>query len=58
MANCNDTEKYDYTKGGLNELIDIIISNGTKVFVSAVGVPPKWVVEKLHAAGVLYMVSA
>ena len=46
---------YDYTKGRLAELIDVIIDGGAKVFVSAVGVPPPWVVEKLHAAGVLYM---
>ncbi|KAL2012798.1 hypothetical protein VTN00DRAFT_323 [Thermoascus crustaceus] len=46
---------YDYTKGKLNELIDIIIESGAKLFVCAVGVPPKPVVEKLHAAGVLYM---
>ena len=47
----------DYTRGQLNELIDIIIEGGVSVFVSAVGVPPKEVVDKLHAAGVLYMVS-
>jgi hypothetical protein len=35
----------------LSELIDIIISEKTKLFVSAVGIPPKWVVDKLHAAG-------
>ncbi|KAK2737722.1 hypothetical protein FQN55_000937 [Onygenales sp. PD_40] len=46
---------YDYTKGKLGELIDIIISSGARLFVCAVGVPPKAVVEKLHAAGVLYM---
>ncbi|RAL11689.1 NAD(P)H-dependent flavin oxidoreductase [Aspergillus homomorphus CBS 101889] len=46
---------YDYTKGKLNELIDIIIESGAKLFVSAVGVPPKHVVEKLHGAGILYM---
>ncbi|KAL2024514.1 hypothetical protein VTK56DRAFT_7557 [Thermocarpiscus australiensis] len=46
---------YDYTKGKLNELIDIIIQSGAKLFVSAVGVPPRHVVEKLHKAGVLYM---
>ncbi|PGH16733.1 hypothetical protein AJ79_01606 [Helicocarpus griseus UAMH5409] len=46
---------YDYTKGKLNELIDIIIESGTRLFVCAVGVPPKAVVEKLHAGGVLYM---
>ncbi|TPX14956.1 uncharacterized protein E0L32_004786 [Thyridium curvatum] len=46
---------YDYTKGKLNELIDVVIESGAKVFVSAVGVPPKAVVERLHKAGVLYM---
>ncbi|KXX78836.1 putative nitronate monooxygenase [Madurella mycetomatis] len=46
---------YDYTKGKLNELIDIIIESGAKLFVSAVGVPPKHVVEKLHKHGILYM---
>jgi NAD(P)H-dependent flavin oxidoreductase YrpB (nitropropane dioxygenase family) len=46
---------YDYTKGKLNELIDIIIESGATLFVSAVGVPPKHVVEKLHKAGILYM---
>ncbi|KAI9704830.1 MAG: hypothetical protein M1836_006610 [Candelina mexicana] len=46
---------YDYTKGKLPELVDIIIDSGAKLFVSAVGVPPKPVVEKLHKAGVLYM---
>ncbi|KAJ9302307.1 hypothetical protein DTO271G3_1173 [Paecilomyces variotii] len=46
---------YDYTKGKLNELVDIIIESGAKLFVSAVGVAPKPVVEKLHKAGILYM---
>jgi len=46
---------YDYTKGKLNELIDIIIQSGAKLFVSAVGVPPKHVVDKLHANGIVYM---
>lgn len=45
----------DYTKGGLNDLLDVIIEGGAKLFVSAVGVPPKWAVDKLHAAGILYM---
>lgn len=44
----------DYTRGNLGELIDVIIEGGAKLFVSAVGVPPRWVVEKLHATGVLY----
>jgi len=46
---------YDYTKGKLPELIDIIIEEDAKLFVSAVGVPPKWAVEKLHAAGIPIM---
>lgn len=44
---------YDYTKGQLADLIDVIIEEETKLFVSAVGVPPKWVIEKLHNHGIL-----
>jgi NAD(P)H-dependent flavin oxidoreductase YrpB (nitropropane dioxygenase family) len=39
---------FDYTKGTLPELIDIICKSGCKLFVSAVGVPPRWAVDKLH----------
>ncbi|KAM4056941.1 nitronate monooxygenase domain-containing protein [Hirsutella rhossiliensis] len=46
---------YDYTKGKLDELVDIIIESGAKLFVSAVGVPTKAVVDRLHAAGIVYM---
>ncbi|KAK8106264.1 2-nitropropane dioxygenase [Apiospora kogelbergensis] len=46
---------YDYTKGKLNELVDVIIDSGAKLFVSAVGVPPKAVVDRLHKAGIFYM---
>ena len=46
---------HDYTKGQLHELIDVIIEEGTKLFVSAVGVPPKEVVERLHEGGVVVM---
>jgi NAD(P)H-dependent flavin oxidoreductase YrpB (nitropropane dioxygenase family) len=45
----------DYTGGALPELIDIIINSGAKLFVSAVGVPPRWAVDKLHAAGIPVM---
>ena len=45
----------DYTKGNLDQLIETIIEGGAKLFVSAVGIPPKKVVDRLHAAGVLYM---
>lgn len=46
---------YDYTKGKLDELTSIIIDSGAKLFVSAVGVPTKKVVDRLHAAGIIYM---
>lgn len=46
---------YDYTKGGLDELIDVVIESGAKLFVCAVGIPPKAVVDKLHQNGILYM---
>ncbi|KIY43658.1 2-nitropropane dioxygenase [Fistulina hepatica ATCC 64428] len=43
----------DYTGGKLSELLDVIIEGGASLFVCAVGVPPKWAVDKLHAAGIL-----
>ncbi|KAG1749048.1 2-nitropropane dioxygenase [Suillus paluster] len=46
---------YDYTNGQLNELLDIIINSGAALFVSAIGVPPKEAVDKLHAAGIPVM---
>lgn len=46
---------YDYTKGKLDELVSIIIESGAKLFVSAVGVPPKSVVDRLHKEGIFYM---
>lgn len=46
---------YDYTKGKLDELIDVVVESGAKLFVSAIGVPPKHVVEKLHKHGIAYM---
>ena len=49
------SNSYDYTKGKLGELIDIIIAEKVTLFVSAVGVPPKPIVERLHKAGILYM---
>jgi len=45
----------DYTGGHLPELVDIIIEEKATLFVCAVGVPPKWAVEKLHAAGIYVM---
>ncbi len=46
---------HDYTHGQLDELIDVTIRNGARLFVSAVGVPPARVIDRLHAAGVLVM---
>ena len=37
------------------ELIDVIIEAKTRVFVCAIGIPPKSAVDRLHSAGVLYM---
>ncbi|KAF5387067.1 hypothetical protein D9615_001672 [Tricholomella constricta] len=45
----------DYTDGQLPELIDVIIKSKASLFVCAVGVPPRWAVEKLHAAGIPVM---
>merc|ERR1711972_517604 len=53
-GNARKTNK-DYTGGYLDELIDIIIAEGARLFVSAVGVPPKYAVDKLHAAGIPVM---
>ncbi|EEB88026.1 hypothetical protein MPER_14384, partial [Moniliophthora perniciosa FA553] len=46
---------YDYTHGQLPELIDVIIEEGAKLFVCAVGIPPRWAVKKLHKAGIVVM---
>ena len=47
--------QYDYSKGQLPELTEVIIKSGAKLFVCAVGVPPKDMVEKLHSAGIFVM---
>ncbi len=39
----------------LPELIDVIIAEGASLFVCAVGIPPRWAVDKLHAAGIPVM---
>lgn len=46
---------YDYTKGQLDDLISVIIEEGTKLFVCAVGVPPEAVVKRLHDHGIFCM---
>lgn len=55
LAPQSDRPSYDYTKGKLDQLIDVVIESGAKLFVSAVGVPPRHVVERLHKAGIVYM---
>ncbi|KAK7934799.1 hypothetical protein PG985_000294 [Apiospora marii] len=46
---------HDYTAGKLDELVDITIESGARLFISAVGVPPKPVIDRLHAAGIYVM---
>ena len=46
---------HDYTGGKLNELIDLTIESGAALFVSAVGVPPKEVIDRLHKNGIYVM---
>jgi NAD(P)H-dependent flavin oxidoreductase YrpB (nitropropane dioxygenase family) len=48
-------DSYDYNKGKIMDLIDVIVEGGAKVFVCAVGVYSQAVVNRLHAGGVLYM---
>ncbi|KAF9793033.1 2-nitropropane dioxygenase [Thelephora terrestris] len=46
---------YDYTNGQLTELVDIIIASKAKLFICAIGVPPREVIERLHKAGIVVM---
>lgn len=46
---------HDYTHGDLDELIEVTIKHGAKLFVSAVGVPPAHTIKRLHEAGILIM---
>jgi len=46
---------YDYTDGKLNELVDVIIEEKASLFVCAIGVPPKEIVERLHRARIPVM---
>ncbi|KAJ7180795.1 2-nitropropane dioxygenase [Mycena filopes] len=45
----------DYTKGQLPELIDVLVKERVALFVCAVGVPPKYAVDRLHQAGIPIM---
>ena len=42
-------------QGDLPELIDVIVASGATLFVTAVGVAPKWVVDRLHANNITCM---
>merc|ERR1719199_2303694 len=44
-----------YPEGYLDKLLQIIIDGGAKLFICAVGVPPKWAVDKFHAHGIPVM---
>lgn len=46
---------HDYTHGRLDELIEVVVDEGAKLFVSAIGVPPERVIRRLHEGGVLVM---
>ncbi|KAJ6518964.1 2-nitropropane dioxygenase [Mycena sanguinolenta] len=46
---------YDCTNGQLPELIGVVIEEKTALFVSAIGVPPRDVVDRLHKAGIPVM---
>jgi NAD(P)H-dependent flavin oxidoreductase YrpB (nitropropane dioxygenase family) len=46
---------HDYTHGQLDALIDVVIEEKARLFVSAVGVPPAHVIRRLHDAGILVM---
>ena len=46
---------HDYTHGQLEGLIEVVIQEGAKLFVSAVGVPPAWAIRRLHEGGIVVM---
>lgn len=46
---------HDYTHGQLDELVDVVVEEGARLFVSAVGVPSARVIRRLHEGGVVVM---
>jgi NAD(P)H-dependent flavin oxidoreductase YrpB (nitropropane dioxygenase family) len=46
---------HDYTHGQLDDLITVTIEEGARLFISAVGIPPPHVIQRLHDAGILVM---
>ena len=55
QLNRRHSRQYDYTEGRLSELTEVIIRNKAALFVCAVGVPPKEMVDRLHSAGIAVM---
>ncbi|KAM3426791.1 hypothetical protein NHJ13734_009263 [Beauveria thailandica] len=53
-AGARKTNK-DVSQGRLDELVDITVRSGARLFVSTAGVPPQHVVDRLHRAGLLVM---
>ena len=45
----------DYTGGALEQLVQVMVDERVPLFVCAVGLPPRWVVDKLHSAGTIIM---
>uniref|UniRef100_A0A7S1WGJ3 Nitronate monooxygenase domain-containing protein n=1 Tax=Alexandrium catenella TaxID=2925 RepID=A0A7S1WGJ3_ALECA len=45
----------DYTGGKLGEHVEVMIEECVPLFVCAVGIPDKWIVDKMHAAGMVVM---
>jgi len=46
---------YDYSKGKLDELVEVMIEEKVKLFVSAIGHPQKRTVDRLHEGGIYVM---
>ena len=44
---------HSYHKGTIEEMVDILVDEKVPLFVSSVGVPPKWAVKKMKDAGML-----
>mmetsp|Transcript_55169 Transcript_55169/g.118524 ORF Transcript_55169/g.118524 Transcript_55169/m.118524 type:complete len:381 (-) Transcript_55169:51-1193(-) len=53
-GNARKTNK-DYTGGQLDAFVNVLMEENVPLFVCAVGIPPKWVVDKLHGKGILVM---
>ncbi|KAF4663596.1 hypothetical protein FOZ61_001500 [Perkinsus olseni] len=52
--NARKTNK-DYSGGQLEALVQVMVDEKVPLFVCAVGVPPRWVSDKLHQSGTVIM---